>query len=151
MHLGRSIIHMCILFLINIITSPWMLSGVPLCNTKAHLKWYLLCEMHLKVSFCNAGLARLLMQSIIHHCLAYKGAYEANILHRDFSPGNVIIDTDGNGWLIDWDLSEPVTLSAETPRRATKIVSNDYYLLSVMIKANPENGPQGTWSSCLLN
>jgi hypothetical protein len=74
-------------------------------------------------------------------------------LHRDFSPGNIIIDSDGKGWLIDWDLSKPVLLSAQTPRRATRTVSNDY-LFPIRIRANPEYGFQGTWqfmSSRLIN
>jgi RIO-like serine/threonine protein kinase len=63
----------------------------------------------------------------MHGRLALKDAYHAGILHRDFSPGNVIIDDMGKGWLIDWDLSKPVTLSnnSETPRCATRTVSNE--------------------------
>jgi hypothetical protein len=98
--------------------------------------------MHLLVSFCITG--TLNANAITHRCLAHQDAYKANILHRDISPGNIIIDSFGKGWLIDWDLSKPLTLSVETPRRATRTVSNDYLLL-VMIKANPEYGPQGTW------
>ena len=51
-------------------------------------------------------------------------AYNAGILHCDFSPGNVVITSDSQGWLIDWDLSKP-TISGphvETPRRATRTV-----------------------------
>lgn len=91
------------------------------------------------------------MQSIIHRCLAHRHAYEANILHRDLSPGNIIIDEKGKGLLIDWDLSKPVTLNGEeTPRCATRTVSNDY-LFPVMINANPENGFQGTWQFMSAN
>ena len=48
-------------------------------------------------------------------------AYEAGILHRDFSPGNIIIYC-GGGLLIDWDLSKPLSITPETPRRATRTV-----------------------------
>jgi RIO-like serine/threonine protein kinase len=48
-------------------------------------------------------------------------AYKAGFLHRDFSPGNVIM-TNGKGLLIDWDLSKPLSEELETPRRATRTV-----------------------------
>jgi RIO-like serine/threonine protein kinase len=54
--------------------------------------------------------------------LALADAYEAGILHRDFSPGNVIITDDGTGRLIDWDLSKPKNTKQATPRRATRTV-----------------------------
>jgi RIO-like serine/threonine protein kinase len=44
--------------------------------------------------------------------------YNVGVLHRDFSPGNIIIGP-GGGQLIDWDLSKPVSVHSETPRRAT--------------------------------
>lgn len=71
-------------------------------------------------------------------------------MHRDISPGNIIIDGHGKGWLIDWDLSKPVATSTETPRSATRTVSYDY-LLPVMIKANSEYVPQGTWQFMSAN
>ena len=37
--------------------------------------------------------------------LAHKEAYEkAKILHRDISCGNILIDKNGRGLLIDWDM-----------------------------------------------
>ena len=55
---------------------------------------------------------------------AHKDAYITGILHRDISVGNIIIHDD-HGWLIDWDMSKPVSSDAkiETPRRATRTVS----------------------------
>ena len=54
--------------------------------------------------------------------LAHECAYDTRILHRDFSPGNIIIGPDGTGLLIDWDLSKPLSIQPETPRRATRTV-----------------------------
>ncbi len=62
------------------------------------------------------------------------------ILHHDISPGNIILDPKGKGWLIDWDLSKPRSESAEAPRCATRTVSNDRLLLRY-IQANSEYGP----------
>jgi len=44
-------------------------------------------------------------------------AYAAGFLHRDFSPGNIIIDEHRKGWLIDWDLLKLVSCGShpETP------------------------------------
>jgi predicted Ser/Thr protein kinase len=70
-----------------------------------------------------------------HIALALGDAYNAGILHRDFSPGNVIILGDGSGWLIDWDLSKPVKLRKATPRCATRTVCFNI-LLRVLIKVN---------------
>ncbi|KAH9162841.1 hypothetical protein EDB89DRAFT_1860451, partial [Lactarius sanguifluus] len=39
--------------------------------------------------------------------IAHMDAHKAGILHRDLSPGNIIMDDD-RGYLIDWDLSKPV-------------------------------------------
>ena len=65
--------------------------------------------------------------------LAHKGAYDAGILHRDISVGNIIIDSNGKGWLIDWDLSKPLSASCEIPRNATRTVRFDI-LPSIPIK-----------------
>jgi len=55
-------------------------------------------------------------------------AYRAGFLHRDFSPGNIIITVDGKGLLIDWDLSKPLAEKLETPRRATRTVRAKFQL-----------------------
>ena len=66
--------------------------------------------------------------------LALVDAHNVGILHRDFSPGNVIIIDDGTGRLIDWDLSKPRDMEKLTPRCATQMVW--LMLLHVVIGAN---------------
>lgn len=74
----------------------------------------------------DAIIGRLVSQSwtTSADCLsvAHQEAYRAGVLHRDFSPGNIVIDSDGKGVLIDWDLSKPLSDELETPRRATRTV-----------------------------
>jgi len=55
----------------------------------------------------------LLLVSCIHsyngmfdlYSLAHQAAVTAGILHRDLSPGNIII-VGGRGFLIDWDFAK---------------------------------------------
>ena len=37
--------------------------------------------------------------------IAHKGAYALGFLHRDVSDGNIMIDENGRGILIDWELA----------------------------------------------
>jgi serine/threonine protein kinase len=70
--------------------------------------------------------------------LAHKDALRANVLHRDLSPGNIIIVPDGKGFkglLIDWDLSKTVLALPETPRRARRTV-RDKTVSRVVISTN---------------
>jgi hypothetical protein len=94
-----------------------MLLGVSFMNIPPRMKWFPLCGVLLLVS----GIIQLDPANLCYF-LAHKGAYEAGFLHRDFSMGNIIIDSNGNGWLIDWDLSKPLSASCETPRNATRTV-----------------------------
>ncbi|KIM60942.1 hypothetical protein SCLCIDRAFT_79200, partial [Scleroderma citrinum Foug A] len=48
--------------------------------------------------------------------LAHKCTYKAGFLHRDLSPGNIII-SEGRGYLIDWDMVKPIRVA--TPHRVT--------------------------------
>ena len=59
---------------------------------------------------------------------AHQDAYVLGILHRDISVGNIVI-YEGKGWLIDWDMSKPVSNGdVENPRRATQTVSSGLHL-----------------------
>ena len=71
----------------------------------------------------------------VHGSSAHMDAHNAGILHHDFSVGNIVIDLNGEGWLIDWDLSKPVSLQSEAPRRATRTVRT-YVPPHAVIKAN---------------
>jgi RIO-like serine/threonine protein kinase len=76
------------------------------------------------VSFCD--LSRPLVVLIISP--GHKDAFDIGILHRDISVGNIIIH-QGKGWLIDWDMSKPISANPEleTPRRATRTVSSSNF------------------------
>ena len=57
--------------------------------------------------------------------LAHKVAYEvANVLHRDVSVGEILLDSKGHGLLIDGDLSKDITLQeARVTERTVSLVS----------------------------
>ncbi|VDC07972.1 unnamed protein product [Peniophora sp. CBMAI 1063] len=49
---------------------------------------------------------RQLVTALSHAIEAHSAAYhKANVLHRDISPGNILINRKGDGMLIDWDLA----------------------------------------------
>ena len=69
------------------------------------------------------------------HIAAHRAACEINILHRDLSPGNIVIvpeldgDRDtGGGLLIDWDLCKVTDASANlvSARRNSRTVSSTF-------------------------
>ena len=70
----------------------------------------LICLDHFVILICIVSLAHL-------------DAYNIGILHQDISAGNIIIK-NGQGWLINWDMSKPVSSAIETPRHATRTVSS---------------------------
>jgi RIO-like serine/threonine protein kinase len=82
--------------------------------------------MLLLVIFCNTAKRQKADYACI---LALMDAFKAGFLHRDFSPGNIIITVDGTGLLIDWDLSKPVSEISETPRCATRTVRANFNIL----------------------
>ncbi|KAI5115959.1 hypothetical protein M0805_002678 [Coniferiporia weirii] len=51
---------------------------------------------------------REMLTAIMDAIEAHGKAYEAGILHRDISIGNIMITHDGRGMLIDWDLAKPI-------------------------------------------
>jgi serine/threonine protein kinase len=54
--------------------------------------------------------------------LAHSDAFlHAEVLHRDLSPGNIMIGPNNKGLLIDWDLSKPLR-RPNISRRATRTV-----------------------------
>jgi serine/threonine protein kinase len=58
--------------------------------------------------------------------VAHKSAYKCGILHRDISPGNVLITSDNKfegGLLIDWDLCKDIESQMDRPSCAARIVS----------------------------
>ena len=64
------------------------------------------------------------------HVTAHEDAVNAHVLHRDISPGNImIVDNDHNsnithGMLIDWDHSKPISPVPGQARQHARTVSN---------------------------
>ena len=60
------------------------------------------------------------MFCFLAHDAAY---YDANILHRDISAGNIMIsEGGGGGFLIDWDMCVRVGSGAKSSRRVERTV-----------------------------
>ncbi|MEO0376987.1 MAG: serine/threonine-protein kinase, partial [Cyanobacteria bacterium P01_A01_bin.17] len=50
----------------------------------------------------------------LHLLEALRSAEQKSIVHRDVKPDNIIIDTDGNAWLIDFGLARHLNLESLT-------------------------------------
>ena len=59
--------------------------------------------------------------------LAHQAACAAGYLHRDLSPGNIIL-VDGHGYLIDWDFAKATT--TEVACRMMRTVCQSIFLCS---------------------
>jgi hypothetical protein len=76
------------------------------------------------------AVAGLLNSLMLHNLLlkstwvAHRHAfYDARILHRDISAGNILITSSGGGLLIDWDLSKGTDTEASVTAQAERTVS----------------------------
>ena len=85
-------------------------------------------------------LTRILFHVPMFCFLAHDRAYyDASILHRDISAGNIMILEGGGGFLIDWDMCVHVEEGAEPSRRVERTVGIclcskiDLLLISVFI------------------
>ena len=61
--------------------------------------------------------------------MAHKFAYKCEILHRDISPGNILITSDNKfegGLLIDWDLCKDMNTQVHGPHHAVRTVRIKY-------------------------
>ncbi|KAF8122089.1 hypothetical protein EV363DRAFT_1090547, partial [Boletus edulis] len=92
------------------------------CPTEAKLTSHIHHRFFLNV--CGKPLtsftsARELVSTLRDALIAHGDAVEkSQVLHRDLSPGNVVVD--GTGWLIDWDLAKITTQPArQTSRTGT--------------------------------
>jgi RIO-like serine/threonine protein kinase len=85
----------------------------------------------------------LFLQYSIRLVAAHDGAFfDAHILHRDISVGNIIIMTEGEGLLIDWDLCINLRnedAAARRPERTVRVPHSTFSTRFVELLS------QGTW------
>ncbi|KAH8099843.1 hypothetical protein BXZ70DRAFT_222102 [Cristinia sonorae] len=88
-------------------------------------------------SLSTAESSKVLVRAIRNSIICLTTAYEkANVLHRDVSSGNVMLDEDGQGVLNDWDhaLMFERTDEAEVPLSGR---TGTWYFLSVDLARHP--------------
>ncbi len=77
-------------------------------------------EAHPMITFFNFECSSVVVA-------AHDGAFfDALILHRDISAGNIIITAEGEGLLIDWDLCINLrnhAVAARQPKRTVRVFS----------------------------
>jgi len=77
--------------------------------------------------------------------------FDAHVLHRDISAGNILITCEGKGLLIDWDLSikiiDPKTgKKPSSARRPDRTVS--FYFFAVVLSLTISSGDVAVYVSC---
>ncbi|VDC03071.1 unnamed protein product [Peniophora sp. CBMAI 1063] len=74
-----------------------------------------------------------LTRAISGSITAHKQAYEkANLLHRDISPGNILITEKGTGLLIDWESAKRINVDkARQPRMEWKVRTSQFHSLAL--------------------
>ncbi|KAI0046339.1 hypothetical protein FA95DRAFT_1560215, partial [Auriscalpium vulgare] len=101
---------------------------------------------HCRMSFLTIGAplqrfssTRQLCVAIYDALTAHAEAYtKAKILHRDVSAGNILIDEDGRGVLIDWDLSRDISLP---PGRRRQWRTGTWQFISAALLLDPQAKP----------
>jgi RIO-like serine/threonine protein kinase len=68
------------------------------------------------------------MSNIVAHDDAF---YEADILHRDISVGNIVISEDGTGLLVDWDLCKVMDSASASERHAIERTVTKHHFLDI--------------------
>ncbi|KIJ04883.1 hypothetical protein PAXINDRAFT_103981 [Paxillus involutus ATCC 200175] len=79
---------------------------------------------------CTKELVRGILGAMTAHWFAYN---IVKVLHRDISPGNIILTKDGEGLLIDWELAKKVDENVARRRERT----GTWQFMSAVLLRNP--------------
>ncbi|THU79571.1 hypothetical protein K435DRAFT_697535, partial [Dendrothele bispora CBS 962.96] len=92
-------------------------------NLRSHIQYRLILEQVGRRDLTELT-AKELVQAAYNGLIAHSDAYEkALVLHRDISPGNILILDDGTGMLIDWDLCSHLDNPVSSQRQFDRTVS----------------------------
>lgn len=96
------------------------------------------CSRDMVRAVCAALIGKFFLSRVevylteLYTPVAHESAYKCGILHRDISPGNILITSDNNfdgGLLIDWDLCKDLNSQVSGPRRAARTVRMKFLLI----------------------
>ncbi|KAI0263436.1 hypothetical protein BC834DRAFT_938764 [Gloeopeniophorella convolvens] len=79
-------------------------------------------------------LCTVMRDAIVAHSDAYS---KARVLHRDVSAGNILIDGDGHGILIDWDLSKKLPGPGEDAKQRRASRAGTWQFISIALLIEP--------------
>ncbi|KAF9232713.1 hypothetical protein BU15DRAFT_16966, partial [Melanogaster broomeanus] len=92
-------------------------SGPTAVNLTPHRHYRLVLDI-IGVKLTEFKKSREVVLAVQDTLYAHEDAFQCGVLHRDISPGNILI-TDGGGILIDWDLCKHINASSG-PRQSTR-------------------------------
>ncbi|KAF9237996.1 hypothetical protein BU15DRAFT_48132, partial [Melanogaster broomeanus] len=86
-------------------------------NLTPHRHYWLVLDI-IGVKLTEFKKSRKVVLAVRDTLYAHEDAFQCSVLHRDISPGNILI-TDGGGILINWDLCKHINASSG-PRQSTR-------------------------------
>ena len=99
---------------------------------------------HFKETPCDLKRIKDIIIIAIQICKGLEKAHQANIIHRDIKPGNILINTDGQVKIMDFGIAKLIGDSTLT--KETSTLGTTYYMSPEHIKGQEIDHRSDIWS-----